>query len=53
MDFKKFSVGSFSYGLGSTSYKNEMLLKNPTMIEENIDHVNFDDPLFYEHFEDP
>ena len=30
-----------------------MLLKNPTMVEENITNVNFDDPLFYDHYEDP
>lgn len=40
MEFKKFSAGSFSYGIS-----------NPTSLEaKKIENVNFEDPVFYDHY---
>ncbi len=42
MEFKKFSAGSFSYGTS-----------NPQSAEaKRIENVNFEDPVFYNHFND-
>lgn len=42
MEFKKFSAGKFSYGSS-----------NPQSLEaKRIENVNFEDPTFYEHYND-
>jgi phospholipid-transporting ATPase len=50
MEFKKFSAGYESYGL-SGNQKAAMLTKHTHLqTEDDIKHVNFYDPKFYQHY---
>jgi phospholipid-transporting ATPase len=52
MEFKKFSCGPNSYGTGESKYSVRVLIVCIIDADKKqIDHVNFVDPKFYEHFE--
>lgn len=49
MEFKKFSAGKYSYG---TSGDHKQAMKLHSLEKEEISNFNFDDPIFYNHFQD-
>jgi hypothetical protein len=49
MEFKKFSVGPYTYGIDGNNLKDHMAKRYPKFVEDNITNVNFEDPLFFEH----
>lgn len=51
MEFKKFSVGQYTYGMEGNQ-KSAMAQRKPNYVEDNITNVNFEDPVFYEHLKD-
>ena len=46
MEFKKFTAGEYSYGLGKFN------IEDRRYMEPGVTNVNFHDPLFYDHFAD-
>ena len=52
MEFKKFSVGKYTYGTDGNNLKDKMKIRYPTFVEENITNVNFEDPVFFKHLTD-
>lgn len=50
MDFKKFSAGFQSYGINSDDSFFSMRKRNPKFDADNISHVTFEDPKFYQHY---
>jgi phospholipid-transporting ATPase len=52
MEFKKFTAGPFAYG---TMQSNRELILNILYVDQSasrpkIENVNFEDPIFYQHF---
>jgi phospholipid-transporting ATPase len=52
MEFKKFTAGPFAYG---TMQSNGELILNILYVDQSasrpkIENVNFEDPIFYQHF---
>ena len=43
MEFKKFSVGNFTYGIDGNNLKDKMKIRYPNFVEDNITNVNFED----------
>jgi hypothetical protein len=43
MEFKKLSVGPYTYGIDGHNLKAHMLKRNPNYAKENITNVNFED----------
>jgi len=53
MEFKKFSAGFFSYGKGGNNYKHFMRQRRPDLAPEDMVHVNFEDPDYFNNVHDP
>ncbi|CDW88026.1 phospholipid-translocating p-type flippase family [Stylonychia lemnae] len=52
MNFKEFSAGSYSYGQSDKDCFEAMKLRSRDDWKANLRNVNFDDPKFYEHYQD-
>ena len=53
MEFKKFSVGNFTYGIDGNNLKDKMKIRYPNFVEDNITNVNFEDQEFFNHLTNP
>lgn len=51
MEFKKFSVDKFTYGIDG-NMKDKMESRYPGYVEANITNVNFEDQEFFAHLKD-